>query len=130
MDLGDWPWRNYLCSISPTFITTCIGYSFVLACLMLMFISTLFMSTFMMVSNKVTYIHILKYGPPADFWTMNTPWRRDDFCDTWRDVLGLKRGRTFIRHILFPSGHKPTHTPLDLSSNNLTGYKSVPLVTV
>uniref|UniRef100_A0A7E4ZSJ8 Palmitoyltransferase n=1 Tax=Panagrellus redivivus TaxID=6233 RepID=A0A7E4ZSJ8_PANRE len=104
-------WMKQLCSYGNDAIGGAIFFTYSLCLIISLLVGALFWWNVLLISNGQTYIRFLKRLPstaPDNSWkAFLTPWRRPDICEVWSDFLGLTNGRTFIRHILLPSKHKP-----------------------
>uniref|UniRef100_A0AC34QFC0 Palmitoyltransferase n=1 Tax=Panagrolaimus sp. JU765 TaxID=591449 RepID=A0AC34QFC0_9BILA len=113
---------QFLCSISDNFVRNCIILTFVFNLLMTAHFTMMSLSYFLIISNQTTKLWMIKYGFPEKF--THLPYKRTDFNDVWKEFLGLRRGRTFWRHVLLPSVYKP-NMPF-LEEDESTNYEREP----
>ncbi|KAE9554876.1 hypothetical protein FO519_001904 [Halicephalobus sp. NKZ332] len=107
----DYFWVPSLCTMGDDFISATVFFTYCLSVIIFLLVGGLFVWNLLLISNGQTYIGFLK----GDYSHLKrstteflTPWRRSDFREVWIDFLGLRRGRTFWRHIALPSSHRPT----------------------
>uniref|UniRef100_A0AC34QKF9 Palmitoyltransferase n=1 Tax=Panagrolaimus sp. JU765 TaxID=591449 RepID=A0AC34QKF9_9BILA len=106
----DYFWISSLCLIGDDFISASVFFSYCLCAIIFVLVGGLFIWNILLISNNQTYVGMLK----GDYSHLKrstkefiTPWKRHDFKEAWLEFFGLKRGRTFFRHIMLPSAHKP-----------------------
>ncbi|VIO85798.1 DHHC zinc finger domain containing protein [Brugia malayi] len=101
------PWRGLLCSLIPNLLISYICFVYGLAALLSIILGMFAAWNMYLISIGETFIDYLQH---RDYRRKQHRWRSPNdlgFVENWRCFLGLKQGRSFIRHILLPSSHYP-----------------------
>ncbi|VDO37149.1 unnamed protein product [Onchocerca flexuosa] len=123
------PWRGLLCSLMPNLLSSYICFVYGLAALLFIILGMFAAWNMYLISIGETFVDYLagliglsafehEMGMTLPLWELqHRDYRRKQhrwrpptdlgFLENWRCFLGLKQGRTFLRHILLPSSHYP-----------------------
>uniref|UniRef100_A0A915Q1F7 Palmitoyltransferase n=1 Tax=Setaria digitata TaxID=48799 RepID=A0A915Q1F7_9BILA len=101
------PWRGLLCSLMPNLLNSYICFVYGLAALLVIILGMFAAWNMYLISIGETFVDYLQH---RDYRRKQLRWRPPNdlgFMENWRCFLGLRQGRTFLRHILLPSSHYP-----------------------
>ncbi|CAD5216096.1 unnamed protein product [Bursaphelenchus okinawaensis] len=106
LDLDYLSWKESFCRNGQEFVMTSVFFAYCLAGVVFFLVGGLFWWNFSLISSGQTYIEFLKNGEqrgcmPMVLWPFGAP----HFRRNWENFLGLRNGKSFIRHILLPSNH-------------------------
>ncbi|CAJ0572736.1 unnamed protein product, partial [Mesorhabditis spiculigera] len=98
------PLQGHICEFGELARNSII-FCYMLSFLLFLLVGGLALWNVYLISKGFTYVDYLKGwdGRPTGY---RNPYHHG-FVENWRNFLGLRRNRTFLRHVLLPSAHPP-----------------------